>query len=118
MEKDVGKFKKNDNTDIIIRIDDFGGKIGVTIREFTNDPRTGYKGFTKAGTRITAEQFKEFKDIINSISLEGLQPSAEAIAKAEAFKNSKRPQTTLGSAPQNPYQKKPSFQDIPEEDLI
>lgn len=118
MEKDIGKIKKNDNTDIIIRIDDFGGKIGVTIREFTNDQRTGYKGFTKAGTRITAEQFQEFKDMINSISLEGLQPSAEAIAKAEAFKNSKKPQTTLNSSQEKPYQKKPSFQDIPEEDLI
>lgn len=115
MEKDVGKIKKNDFTDIIVRVDDFGGKIGVTIREFTNDQKTGYKGFTKAGTRVTAEQFQEFKDMINSISLDGLQPSAEAIAKAEAFKNSKKPQTTLSSKPE---QKKPSFRDIPEEDLI
>ena len=117
MEKDIGKIKKNDNTDIIVRVDDFGGKIGVTIREFTNDQKTGYKGFTKAGTRITAEQFKEFKDMINSISLDGLTPSPEAIAKAEAFKNSKKPQTSLSSA-EKPAQKKPSFQDIPEEDLI
>jgi len=33
MEKDIGKIKKNENTDIIIRIDDFGGKLGLTIRE-------------------------------------------------------------------------------------
>jgi len=115
MEKDIGKIKKNDFADIIIRVDDFGGKIGVTIREFTNDQKTGYKGFTKAGTRITADQFQEFKDMINSISLDGLQPSAEAVAKAEAFKNSKRTQTTLSGKPE---QKKPSFRDIPEEDLI
>ena len=117
MEKDIGKIKKNDYTDIIVRVDDFGGKIGVTIREFTNDQKTGYKGFTKAGTRITAEQFQEFKDMINSISLDGLTPSPESIAKAEAFKNSKKPQTTL-SSDEKPQQKKPSFQDIPEEDLI
>ncbi|VVB80297.1 Uncharacterised protein [uncultured archaeon] len=116
MEKDVGKIKKNDNTDIIIRVDDFGGKIGVTIREFTNDQRTGYKGFTKAGTRITADQFQEFKNMINSISLEGLQPSPEAIAKAQAFKDSKRTQSTLGG--QKSFQKKPSFSDISEEDLM
>ena len=118
MEKDIGKIKKNDNTDIIIRVDDFGGKIGVTIREFTDDQRTGYKGFTKAGTRILGEQFKEFKDMINSISLDGLQASPEAIAKAEAFKNSKKPQTTLGSSTNQSTQKKPSFSDIPEEDLM
>jgi hypothetical protein len=116
MEKDVGKIKKNDNTDIVIRVDDFGGKIGVTIREFTNDQRTGYKGFTKAGTRITAEQFQEFKDMINSIKLEGLEPSAEAIAKAQAFKDSKKTQSTLGG--QKSFQKKPSFSDVPEEDLM
>ena len=74
MEKDIGRIKKNESTDIVIRVDDFGGKIGVTIREFTNDQRTGYRGFTKAGTRIIEENFQEFKDMINSISLEGLQP--------------------------------------------
>ncbi len=116
MEKDIGRIKKNESTEIIVRIDDFGGKIGVTIREFTNDPRTGYKGFTKAGTRITADQFKEFRDMINSISLEGLEPSPEAIAKAQAFKDSKKSQTTLGG--NKPFQKKPQFSDIPEEDLM
>lgn len=97
MEKDIGRLKKNNNTDIVIRVDDFGGKIGVTIREFTNDERTGYKGFTKAGTRISADQFLEFKDMINSISLEGLEPSPEAIAKAEEFKSRNRSQTQLPS---------------------
>ena len=97
MEKDIGKIKKNDNTDIIIRVDDFGGKIGVTIREFTNDQRTGYKGFTKAGTRIVSESFQEFKDMINSISLDGLQPSPEAIAKAQEFRDKKGTQKTLGA---------------------
>ena len=36
MEKDLGKIKKNEVTDIVVRIDDFGGKIGLTIREFSN----------------------------------------------------------------------------------
>ena len=77
MEKDIGKIKKNDNTDVVVRIDDFGGKIGLTIREFTNDSRTGYKGFTKSGTRIPAEKFLEFREIINSINIEDLK-AAEA----------------------------------------
>jgi hypothetical protein len=65
MEKDIGKIAKNPDTDVIIRIDDFGGKVGLTIREFVKGER--YTGFTKAGTRISAEKFNEFKDIINSI---------------------------------------------------
>ena len=66
MEKDIGKIAKNTDTDIMIRIDDFGGKTGLTIREYVKGER--YTGFTKAGTRISADNFKEFKKLINSIN--------------------------------------------------
>ncbi len=66
MEKDIDRIQKNSDTDIIIRIDDFGGKRGVTIREFVKGER--YTGFTKAGTRIPAEKFSLFKQAINSIN--------------------------------------------------
>jgi len=65
MEKDIDRISKNPDTDIVIRIDDFGGKVGLTIREFVKSER--YTGFTKAGTRIPAEYFKQFKEAINSI---------------------------------------------------
>ena len=67
MEKDIGKLQKNEKTDIIVRIDDFGGRTGLTIREFLTGSDGGYSGFTKAGTRIPAEKVKEFKEMINSI---------------------------------------------------
>ena len=67
MEKDIGKIAKNDTTDILVRVDDFGGKVGVTIREFVTSDR--YTGFTKAGTRISADKFSEFKELINATSL-------------------------------------------------
>lgn len=66
MEKDIDRIPKNPDTDIVIRIDDFGGKRGITIREFIRGER--YTGFTKAGTRIPAEHFAKFKQAINSIS--------------------------------------------------
>ena len=66
MEKDIGKIPKNSDTDIVVRIDDFGGKRGLTIREFVKSDR--YTGFTKAGTRIPADKFKLFKEAINSIN--------------------------------------------------
>ena len=65
MEKDIGEIQKNNETKIIIRIDDFGGNRGLTIREFVQSPN--YTGFTKAGVRIKAEKFEEFKSMINSI---------------------------------------------------
>jgi hypothetical protein len=71
MEKDIGKIKKNDTTDIIVRIDHYGGKKGLTIREYTTSER--YTGFTKSGTRIPAEFFLDFKQMINSIDEKDLE---------------------------------------------
>lgn len=71
MEKDIGRIKKNEFTELVVRIDDFGGKKGVTIREFVTGDR--YTGFTKSGTRISPENFLSFREIINSINLEDLK---------------------------------------------
>ncbi len=84
MEKDIDRIPKNQETDIVIRIDDFGGKAGLTIREFVKSDR--YTGFTKAGTRISAEHFKNFKAAINSIDENDFVVSEEAMQKAEEFK--------------------------------
>jgi len=73
MEKDLGKIKKNDFTDIIIRLDDFGGRPGVTIREFVTGDR--YTGFTKSGVKIHAADLPRFKEMINSISEKDLETS-------------------------------------------
>ncbi|MBI3334852.1 hypothetical protein HYZ97_05175 [Candidatus Pacearchaeota archaeon] len=73
MEKDIDRIQKSSDTDIVIRIDDFGGKRGVTIREFVKSER--YTGFTKAGTRIPADKFKLFKQAINSIDEKDLESS-------------------------------------------
>lgn len=72
MEKDIGKLQKNDTTDIVLRIDDFGGRRGLTIREFVTSDR--YTGFTKAGVRIMAQDFPKFKEMINSVSDEDVKP--------------------------------------------
>jgi len=74
MEKDIDRIEKNPDTDIVIRIDDFGGNVGLTIREFVKSDR--YTGFTKSGTRIPADKFKQFKDAINSIDEADLQQMA------------------------------------------
>jgi len=75
MEKDIGEIKKNDETKIIIRLDDFGGQPGLTIREFVHSER--YTGFTKAGVRIKADKFEDFKKMINSINPEDLQSTQQ-----------------------------------------
>ena len=75
MEKDIGKIKKSENTDVVVRIDDFGGKIGLTIREFVTSER--YTGFTKAGTRIPADKFLEFRELINTIDIKDLETGVQ-----------------------------------------
>ena len=75
MEKDIGKIKKNAETEIVVRVDDYGGKRGLTVREFVTSER--YTGFTKSGTRIPAEQFLAFREMINSISLDEMKQEAE-----------------------------------------
>jgi len=77
MEKDIGKINKNENTDIVIRIDDFGGKPGLTIREYVTGER--YTGFTKSGTRIPAEKLREFKEIIAGIKEEDLSAEQKTL---------------------------------------
>jgi hypothetical protein len=67
-DREIGKIKKSDDTDIILRIDDFGGSMGLTIREFVNSDK--YKGFTKAGVRIRSDKFEDFKKMVDSIKLE------------------------------------------------
>lgn len=78
MEKDIDRISKNFNTDIVIRIDDFGGRRGVTIREFVKGEEGKYSGFTKAGTRIPADKFKIFKAAINSIDEADLESSDDS----------------------------------------
>jgi len=82
MDKDIGKINKNANTDIVVRVDAFGGKPGVTIREFVTGE--GYTGFTKAGTRIPADKFLEFKELINAIDVNDLKAEASEVPKEKA----------------------------------
>jgi len=81
MEKDIGKINKNETTDIVLRVDDFAERRGLTIREFVTSDR--YTGFTKSGVKIMATDFPKFKEMINSITEEDMkqEPSEETPEK-------------------------------------
>jgi len=86
MERDIGKIKKNETTEIIVRVDDFGGRKGLTIREYVTSDR--YTGFTKSGIRILSADFPKFKEMINSVSKEDMkQEEAEASDAGESSKD-------------------------------
>ena len=75
MEKDIDRISKSTDTDIVIRIDDFGGRRGLTIREFVKSER--YTVFTKSGLRIPADKFKVFKAAINLVDEKDLEEEPE-----------------------------------------
>ena len=82
MEKYIGKIPKNDTTEIVLRIDDFGGRRGFTVREFVTSER--YTGFTKSGVRILAGDFAKFKEMVNSISEEEMAAEPEGAEEKPA----------------------------------
>jgi len=108
MEKDIGKIKKNDETEIVVRLDDFGGRKGLTIREFVTSER--YTGFTKSGVRISAGDFQSFKEMINSITEEDLaeEPSTEE-ASPETGSEVPKEQTTLDSKKETANEELPDY---------
>lgn len=65
MEKEIGRIKKSDTVEIVVKIDNYGGGEGVTIREFLTSEK--YTGFTKQGTRIPKKKWDEFKEIVNKV---------------------------------------------------
>jgi len=85
MDKDIGKIKKGEYqgtvTDIVVGVREYNGKVGVDIREFASSEK--YTGPTKKGLRIPADNFKDFKKMINSITDEDLVASGPSEAPAE-----------------------------------
>ena len=75
MEKDIGKINKGEYqgtvTDIVVGVREYNGRVGVDIREFVTSEK--YTGPTKKGLRIPVENFKDFKEMINSIKEEDLK---------------------------------------------
>ena len=86
MEKDIDRIPKNADTDIVIRIDEYGGRRGITIREFVRGDR--YTGFTKSGTKIPVEHFKAFKEAINAINEDELMEGLAEMANSNQQKQS------------------------------
>lgn len=107
MEKDIGKINKNDTTDVIIRVDDFGGVKGVTVREFVTSDR--YTGFTKSGVRILASDFPKFKELINSITDEDL--AEETKESSEEVSEENPEQETLDTKAENSEEEKEKLPD-------
>lgn len=112
MEKEIGKIPKNDTTEIVIRVDDFAERRGLTIREYVTSER--YTGFTKSGVRILAgEDFKRFKEMINSIPEEDMQEGAGS-GSSEDSENQKGDSQSSKKSTQPPQKNKGDNSELPD----
>jgi len=68
MDREIGRIRKNSTTEIVVKITEFKGSVGVDIREFVTSDR--YTGWTKNGTRIPADKVCELAGIIGEACLE------------------------------------------------
>lgn len=68
LEGEVGRIKKTDSTSIIIRVSEFQGEKGVDVREYVETNK--YTGYTKKGTRVPMDKWKEFKEVVNKVPVE------------------------------------------------
>ena len=112
MEKEIGKITKRDDTDIVLRIDDFADKRGFTIREFVTSER--YTGFTKSGVRILSKDWLKFKEMINSVEdADMVDPNAgsEAAMQEEAMAAA---QAEAQATPEEPKAEEPSKEELPD----
>jgi len=66
LENEVGRIKKSDTTETVVRKTEFRGSVGIDIREYVTSER--YTGWSKNGVRIPMEQWKSFKDILNKVT--------------------------------------------------
>lgn len=70
MDKEIGRIRKSDTTETVVRKTEFRGSVGIDIREYVTSER--YTGWSKNGIRIPLEQWKSFKEILNKVD-DGLQ---------------------------------------------
>lgn len=65
MEEEIGRIRKNESTEVVIRKTEFKGSVGVDIREYLTSER--YTGWSKNGVRIPIELWPEFKAILDRV---------------------------------------------------
>ncbi|NYT01498.1 MAG: hypothetical protein GKC10_01905 [Methanosarcinales archaeon] len=65
MDEEIGRIRKNDTSEVVVRRTEFKGSIGIDIREYLTSER--YTGWSKNGIRIPQEQWPSFKEILDRV---------------------------------------------------
>jgi hypothetical protein len=62
---EIGRVRKNETTEVVVRKTEFKGTIGIDIREYVTSEN--YTGWSKNGLRIPLDQWKTFKEVLDKV---------------------------------------------------
>ena len=70
-DAEVGRVRKNETTEVVVRKTEFKGTVGIDIREYVTSEK--YTGWSKNGLRIPIDQWKMFKEIFDKVVLDKVE---------------------------------------------
>lgn len=68
MDDEIGRIKKSESTEVVVRKTEFKGLVGIDIREYLTSER--YTGWSKNGVRIPMEKWHDFKEIMDRVKID------------------------------------------------
>jgi hypothetical protein len=70
-DAEVGRVRKNETTEVVVRKTEFKGTVGIDIREYVTSEK--YTGWSKNGLRIPVDQWKAFKEVLDRVVLDKVE---------------------------------------------
>ena len=70
-DAEIGRVRKNETTEVVVRKTEFKGSVGIDIREYITSEK--YTGWSKNGLRIPIDQWKMFKEILDKVVLDKVE---------------------------------------------
>ena len=70
-DEEIGRVRKNETTEVVVRKTEFKGTIGIDIREYVTSEK--YTGWSKNGLRIPVDQWKAFKEVLDRVVLDKVE---------------------------------------------
>ena len=70
-DTEIGRVRKNETTEVVVRKTEFKGAAGIDIREYVTSEK--YTGWSKNGLRIPVDQWKAFKEVLDRVVLDKVE---------------------------------------------
>ena len=70
-DAEIGRVRKNETTEVVVRKTEFKGTVGIDIREYVTSEK--YTGWSKNGLRIPVDQWMAFKEVLDRVVLDKVE---------------------------------------------